>query len=244
MRSERHAGARRNPSIPRHSPSPAPTCEPALASAVTASIHINPLRPPPPSPKKMRCRESSRKCGRRCAPPTAPVRCSWGITRSLLDLNFLNAAVARTAGEAQSLPSFLELRPTPPLWAACIRTNRVDARHAGGRIGVGYILAHSAAYDAERTADLFAPCAISFRACSNPAAAGSRPWVPWNGGIGRRIRLTAGRSGSLQRLGGHGAGIRQQLLELAALVHFHGDVARPRAVRRSTYSCGKVGQFE
>src|SRR3984957_10417488 len=63
-----------------------------------------------------------------------------------------------------------------------------------------------------------ASCAISFKAYSTPAAGAWRPWA----------RSRSSRTQRFPRsLGSDGAGLCQQLLQLAALVHLERDVATP-----------------
>src|SRR5277367_1993116 len=79
----------------------------------------------------------------------------------------------------------------------------------------------------------FAPCAISFRVYSTPAAGAWRRWDRWRWNPparGRapspRLKVPAGSRGPpLGPLCRDSARFGKQLLQFAALVHFDGDVA-------------------
>src|ERR1700683_2397553 len=83
----------------------------------------------------------------------------------------------------------------------------------------------------------FARCATSFRACSTPAAGAWPRWGRWRSSrppTSLRSPRSPEQNSSERspgavaaRSGRYGAGVREQLLEFAALVHLDGDIATP-----------------
>ena len=145
---------------------------------------------------------------------------------AFFDLNFLNAAVARTQIKRNPFHPFSSFDTATLGGVAFGQTVLMRATLAAG-LEWDTASAHSAAYDAERTADLFCTVCNQFQGVfdAQPPAPGRDGTARSRTDAGPRDARPRSPGPDSRRSGRYGAGFGQQLLQLAALVHLDGDVA-------------------
>ncbi len=156
---------------------------------------------------------------------------------AFFDLNFLNAAVARTQVKRNPFHPFSSFDTATLGGVAFGQTVLMRATLAAG-LEWDTASAHSAAYDAERTADLFCIVCNQFQGVFDAsrrrlASMGPLEVEPSTAGGTLDAGGTLGaRFGSARELGRNRARLRQQLFEFAALVHFDARCRSRRPIRR------------
>ena len=191
-------------------------------------------------PSATRCSGCSARSATRCAPTTAAAR-SWSGHNAAFDLGFLNAAVARADVKRNPFHPFSCFDTATLAGAALGQTVLAKAVTVAG-LEWDADSAHSARYDAERSADIF--CLVCNRLRDSHAGGrGARAGSRLDGRVGRpprRKRTCRRRSSGARRAGGayFAAPASASSFFSSPLLYISSAMSQPPTSSPFTYSCG------